>query len=101
MYAIRSYYVFGGREAEAQLCDDLSIGSTDDLDRATQIARSLVVDYGMGDELVGVQRLAGDDNGPARGEALRQAIDDNVRAILEEERARAGTIIADQRNNFV
>ena len=40
--------LMGGREAEALLLDDLSIGSSDDLQRATVIARALVEEFGMG-----------------------------------------------------
>src|SRR5687767_15360441 len=40
--------LFGGREAEALLLDDISIGSASDLDYASQIARSMVEQYGDG-----------------------------------------------------
>ena len=38
--------LFGGREAEALLLDDMSIGASSDLHNATQIARALVERYG-------------------------------------------------------
>ena len=40
--------LFGGREAEALLLDDLSIGASSDLRNATEIARALVERYGDG-----------------------------------------------------
>ena len=40
--------LMGGREAELLLLGDLSIGSSGDLTRATDIARALVEDFGMG-----------------------------------------------------
>ncbi|MDG1872291.1 MAG: AAA family ATPase [Mariniblastus sp.] len=49
--------LMGGREAELMLLDDLSIGSSGDLDHATSIARSLVEEFGMGGETVGVGQL--------------------------------------------
>ncbi len=50
--------LMGGREAEQLLLDDLSIGSAGDLERATEIARALVEDFGMGGDDVGVVSFA-------------------------------------------
>ena len=44
--------LMGGREAEQLLLDDLSIGSAGDLERATEIARALVEEFGMGGDAV-------------------------------------------------
>ena len=43
--------LLGGRESEQMLLDDLSIGSSDDLKRATMIARALVEEFVPGREL--------------------------------------------------
>src|SRR5262245_30030702 len=55
--------LMGGREAEQLLLDDLSIGSAHDLARATEIARALVEEFGMGGDAVGLRcfRPAGED----------------------------------------
>jgi cell division protease FtsH len=87
--------LFGGREAEALLLDDMSIGASSDLHNATSIARALVERYGGGSE-AGIGRWAHDDDAPV-SEASRARIDDEIRAILEVERRRAKEILAAQR----
>ncbi len=47
----RMAVLLGGRAAEALLFDALSTGAADDLEKATQIARAMVVRYGMDREL--------------------------------------------------
>jgi len=84
--------LFGGREAEALLCDDVSIGAGSDLHYATGIAREMVEEYGDGGADVGVGRWAHDKNKPISDEA-RSKIDGAVRAVLERERARAKVIL--------
>ncbi|MDY3052574.1 MAG: ATP-dependent zinc metalloprotease FtsH [Ndongobacter sp.] len=41
----------GGRAAEELILDDISTGASNDIERATKLARSMVVRYGMSDEL--------------------------------------------------
>lgn len=90
--------LFGGREAEGLLFADLSIGSSDDLDRATRIARSLVEQYGMGDDRVGTLCYRSDRGGSEPiSEASREAIEHSVRAMLEEQRRRAREILSEHR----
>lgn len=91
--------LMGGREAEQLLLDDLSIGSADDLRRATHIARGLVEEFGMGED-VGVCRYEADDGGPPGrfrqlSPAQLEALDNNVRKILEDSRQRAATLLAE------
>ncbi|HEY0989638.1 MAG TPA: AAA family ATPase [Kofleriaceae bacterium] len=88
--------LFGGREAEALLLDDLSIGASSDLHNATEIARALVERYGDSGAEVGVGRWAHDRDAPV-SEAARARIDHEVRAILEAERKRAQAILQDRR----
>ena len=91
--------LFGGREAESLLLDDLSIGSSGDLDRATAIAQALVEEYGMGDGSVGVVRYQSDRRRERESlsQATQEAIERNIRQILESERQRARKILAEHR----
>ncbi|HET9621898.1 MAG TPA: AAA family ATPase [Kofleriaceae bacterium] len=88
--------LFGGREAELVLLDELSIGGEHDVANATRIARGLVERFGSGAGEVGVGWWAHDGAAPL-SEAARARIDDEVRAILEVERARARDILQAQR----
>lgn len=94
--------LMGGREAEQMLLDDLSIGSSGDLQRATQIARALVEEFGMGGDTVGVGQCP---TAAERSELWRQyspsqldAIDRQVRITLDEARSRAAAILHEQRS---
>lgn len=43
--------LLGGRTAEELFCDDVTTGASNDLERATKLARTMVTRYGMSDEL--------------------------------------------------
>jgi cell division protease FtsH len=92
--------LMGGRESEALLCDDLSIGSSRDVERATALARALVEELGMGGELTGVRRYAPIGHPPhdrRSSDAVLQALDTAVLSLLEEQRKRAQRILSEQR----
>ena len=91
--------LLAGRVAETVRLGDISTGAYNDLQRATDIARRMVVEYGM-TEAVGPMFLGGQtevfiakDWGHQRNfsEEVASRIDEEIRRILEEqfERARA------------
>jgi cell division protease FtsH len=89
--------MLGGRAAEELVCDDVSTGAQNDLERATETARSMITRFGMGQAL-GLMTAAGSDlrflDVPelaprAVSEDTARAIDLEVREILERERDRA------------
>ena len=43
--------LLGGRVAEKLILDDISTGASNDIERATKIARSMVTKYGMSDRI--------------------------------------------------
>ncbi len=91
----------GAREAERLLLNDLSLGSTSDIQSATAIAREMVEAHGMGGDSVGVTRFRSDRSEGARFEHLSPAqleiLDKRVNEILEEQRKRAEKIIRENR----
>jgi cell division protease FtsH len=96
--------LMGGREAEALLLDDLSIGSSHDLERATMIARALVEELGMGGERTGVRRyapFAHEAHERRPSDVSMQAVDKAVLSLLEAQRERAQTILKEQRELVV
>ena len=93
--------LMGGRMAEAVRLDDISTGAQNDLKRATQLAKRMVTEFGMSDE-IGPVFLAGDEevfigrewgHQPNYSEAIAADIDREVRRILEEQADRARRII--------
>lgn len=92
--------LMGGREAEQLLLDDLSIGSSEDLRRATAIARTLVEDLGMGGDGVAVCAFRQERNPPGRYDlspSQHELLDRRVGELLEEGRTRAARILSEQR----
>ncbi|MCA9587933.1 MAG: AAA family ATPase [Myxococcales bacterium] len=94
--------LFGGREAEGLLLDDLSIGSAHDLERATDIARSLVEELGMGGHGVSVQRYAARAPGHERqlADPTLLAVDEAIRSVLESQRERASRLLREHRGEL-
>ncbi len=84
--------LFGGRESEDLVLNDVSIGAASDLHHATQIARAMVEEYGDGGAQVGVGRWAHHKDKPI-SEAGRALQDQAVREILETERMRAKELL--------
>jgi cell division protease FtsH len=92
--------LMGGREAEALVLDDLSIGSSEDLRRATIVARMLIEELGMGGDATGVVRYNHEEKQtrhPQLSEEQKAALDRRVRQVLEECRDRAATLLRDNR----
>ena len=97
--------LFGGREAEEELLDHLTIGSAHDLERATAIAKALISTFGHRppEGAAALERLEiRNFEDPAQlSEGRREALDEAVRELLERERARARKIIRDHRDELL
>lgn len=95
--------LFGGREAEALLLDDQSIGAAMDLERATAIARSLVEEFGFGSGTLSARqfRSAAQSSEPPLSEATRAALDEEVSAVAEEQRQRSRRLLEAHRELVV
>ncbi len=99
----RMTVLMGGRAAETLLFADVSTGAADDLMRATEIARSMVVRFGMDETLGQVtfepeqQHLLGGGGMDWRprqySEATAAAIDAAIRALVDTAFARAKGIL--------
>ncbi len=88
--------LYGGREAESMIFDEISTGSSSDVEHATRIARSLVENYGDGGAELGVAMWGHDRDTPI-SEAARAKVDVQIVKILELERARCKEILQKQR----
>ncbi len=97
--------LYGGREAEALLLDDVSIGAAQDIETATGIARALVEEYGLGPSSVAVRSYTGGaEQGPERpalSEHSRALLDEAVQSILEMQRQRAHQIVREHQQELL
>jgi len=94
--------LMGGRTAEELIFGDPTTGAMNDIERATQIARAMVTQYGMSDRL-GPQQLGNRTGEPFLGkevghevnysDQMAAAIDDEIRRLLDEAHDEAREIL--------
>ena len=78
--------LLGGRVAEALILDDISTGASNDIERATKMARSMVTVYGMSERL-GTIMFDGDNGEVFLGRDLAQSktYSEETAGIIDEE----------------
>ena len=89
--------LLGGRAAEDVFTGQVGTGASDDLEKCTKIARSLVLVYGMSDKLpnINYNDSTGQDYGLTKpySEETATIIDEEVKRIVNEQYARAKEIL--------
>ena len=99
--------MLGGRMAEKIIFGDITTGASNDLQKATQTARHMIMDNGMSQKLP--NRVFGNSEGTvflgrdfAEGrnysEEVAGLIDEEVAGLIDEAAARAGKVIRDNRD---
>jgi cell division protease FtsH len=81
---------FGGRVAEELFCGDITSGAQSDIKQATAIAREMITEWGMGEEL-GPIKYAPDMGpetyygvGPEYSQKTAEAIDREIKRLIDE-----------------
>lgn len=96
--------LLGGRVAESLVLDDISTGASNDIERATKIARSMVTHYGMSEKLGTInydssenEVFIGRDLGRSRDYSERTSaeIDDEVTRIINEAYTKCKELLSD------
>ncbi len=99
--------MMGGRAGEAVALDDICTGASNDIERATKLAKNMVTRWGLSDELGPVmygsennEVFIGRDYGHVRdySEEVAARIDKEVRRIVEDGYARALSILREHRD---
>ncbi len=94
----------GGRIAEELIFDDVTTGASQDIKQATQIARSMVTQYGMSDKVGMIQYGSDDDevfigrdlaHTKSYGNHIADTIDGEVKRIIDDCYTKARGIIKD------
>ena len=98
--------LLGGRVAEEIIFGDISTGAQNDLQRATEIARTMITQFGMSEKL-GLASLEGartatfltvPTHSPKEySEETARLIDEEVKQILNEAHSRAGDLLISRR----
>ena len=98
--------LLGGRAAEKLMLGDISTGASNDIERASHIARKMVTAYGMSEKLGSIAFESGHDEvfigktmGQTRSYSEKTAaeIDDEVKAIIDRAYARCEEILTTRR----
>lgn len=96
--------LLGGRSAEEIFLNEVSIGAHNDLERATQIARAMVTEYGMSD--LGLYQMHGANeqrnlySSHHYSESTSEAIDAEINKILQRAHERARQILIDRSDDM-
>lgn len=101
--------LLGGRVAEALVLGDISTGASNDIERATKIARNMVTRFGMSEELGPVSFASGSDevflgrdytHMRNYSETVAAAIDKEVNRFISDAYDRTETILSDHRDKL-
>jgi len=101
--------LLGGRVAEKLILNDISTGAQNDLERATQIVRQMIMEYGMSDSLGPItlgrkqdQVFLGRDLGRDRdySEEIAKAIDQEIRKTMDDCYQNAQDILEEDRSKL-
>ncbi len=96
--------LLGGRVAEALVLGDISTGASNDIERATEIARNMVTKYGMSEKLGPIafgggnrEVFLGKDYGQVRNysETVASQIDEEIEEIIRNAYGRTETILTE------
>ncbi len=102
--------MLGGRAAESMIFNDFSTGARDDIDRATQLARKMVCEWGMSERLGPLtfgkkneEIFLGREMGLHRNfsEETAQLIDEEIKRIVEEQAKRVNKLVKDNKTKLV
>ena len=95
--------LLGGRVAEALVIGDISTGASNDLERATALAKGMITRYGM-DENIGLATYGTNmgfyGTGKDYSETTATAIDGEVNALLKTAYERCEKILTDHRDQL-
>jgi cell division protease FtsH len=99
-------YAMGGRVAEEIVFHDPTTGASNDIEKATSIARRMVTEYGMSAHIGAVKLgqasgevFLGRDMGHQRdySDSVAEAVDHEVRALIEQAHTEAWKVLNDNR----
>ena len=99
-------YMLGGRAAEEMIFHDPTTGASNDIEKATAVARAMVTQYGMTERLGAIRYGSGSSEvflGREMGhqrdysEEVAAAIDEEIRALIDEAHHEAYAILEENR----
>ena len=98
--------MLGGRAAEEVMLNDITTGASNDIERATNLARKMVAEWGMSEKFglvsfgEGNQIFVGRDYQQTKGysEQIAQNIDAEIKKIIDQSHERALSILKEKKD---
>ena len=96
----------GGRAAEEIMCHTVTTGASNDIEKATQLAREMITTYGMSDKYGMMQleqvrnRYLGNGSSLTCSAETARDIDEEVAKIIHDAHEKAKKIIADHKEQM-
>ena len=95
----------GGQAAEQLVFHSITTGASNDIEKATRLARGMITRYGMGDfGMVALEtqnsQYLGQDTSLACSPAFAEKIDEQVVALVEEARKKADSILREHEDKL-
>ena len=92
--------LLGGRVAEQIVRGDVSTGASNDIERATEIAKKMITKYGMSDALGPVCYAGHNDHSKNYSEATAMAIDEEIKKTISDAYKRTEEILTQHRDKL-
>jgi cell division protease FtsH len=98
--------LFGGRIAEDMFCKEITTGASDDIRRATNLARGMVYEWGMSDKMGPIKytedhdSFMGTESVVSVSGTTRRELDEEVRAIIDTQYALAKRMLESNRDGL-
>ena len=101
--------LLGGRVAEALYVGDISVGASNDIDRASKLARDMVARYGMSEKLGTISYTGGDEvfigrdyqSTKSYSEKVAGTIDDEVKILIDKAYAHCEKILKEDQQKLM
>ena len=98
--------LYGGRIAEEMFCSDITTGASNDIERATQLARGMVYEWGMSDRMGPIKYTEARDSVGGHEEVVtvstptRRELDEEVRRIVDKQFGEARQLIENNKDKL-
>jgi cell division protease FtsH len=89
--------LLGGRTAEELIFHEPTSGAANDIDKATQIARAMVTEYGMSERL-GARKFGSQSHSRDYSEEIASAIDEEIKRMIEAAHDEAWEVLVEYRD---
>ncbi len=96
----------GGRAAEELIFGEITTGASNDIEKMTQLARAMITQYGMNDEIGMVQlesvnqRYLGNETSSTASSAVQERVDKEVITLIKEQYEKAKTILRENKSKL-